>query len=94
MRNQLRSDDLLADAFQSKSKFRLCIDGGLRQSGDAAAGFALLTQSSQSSTYEVLARKGCLLQSAVSAFAAEAIATELALEWLLERSRAEHALGI
>ena len=67
----------------SGESLRLCVDGGLCRKGDAAAGLTLFSVTSDG-RYKLRARKGVLLGKLVSAFQAEAIALECALEWFLE----------
>ena len=62
-----------------QGRFRLCVDGGLRDNGQAAAGLALFLFQSDG-TYGPLRREGKILTGVGSSFEAEV----LALEWAIE----------
>ena len=77
---------LLDNALRSRSSLRLCVDGGLRRSGLAGAGFALFAYTGEGGDlYQLLGRQGLHLLDVGSAFEAEALALEWALEWLASR---------
>ena len=73
-------DACALQAVDSRTNYRLCIDGAVRGDGAAAAGLALLLYG-PSHNGRVLYRGGCLLGNLNSAFLAEM----LALEWALTR---------
>ena len=80
-------EDLLADALLDGKSLRLCLDGGRRCETRAAIGLALYSVECSGSgiaTYTLLARRGRLLQSVLSAFLAEAVALEWGLQYLVE----------
>ena len=75
----------IKEALQAGSGLRLCVVGGRRSQTLGAIGFALYLASGCSpatATYEVLLRGGKLLTDISSAFLAEALALEWALECL------------
>ena len=77
----------LADALLNDQCLRLCVDGGRRSSSEGALGLALFSVTGMEVapvTHTLLARKGQLLSSVASAFEAEAIALEWALQYLLQ----------
>ena len=77
----------LADAFLYDECLRLCVDGGRRSRSEGALGLALFSATGMEVApvkYTLLERKGQLLSSVESAFEAEAIALEWALQYLLQ----------
>ena len=62
------------------SNFRLCVDGARRGGGKASAGMALMV-CNEDGIPTVLCRGGLLLSNTSSAFLAEMLAMEWALEW-------------
>ena len=72
----------LQEAFGSDCFLRLCVDGGLRGNGEAAAGFALYSWS-RPSKYTALVRQGEFLNCVSSSFQSEAMALEFALDRFL-----------
>ena len=78
--------EAIGEALAQKMNLRLCVDGGRRSETQGALGFALFTaQLTESGCYKytVLARKGKLLNKVSSAFVAETVALEWALDYLL-----------
>ncbi len=77
----------MRQAFNSKSNLRLCVDGGLRSRSVAATGLALYeARLDQAGLYQyhLLSRKGRILTQVTSAFIAETLALEWALEYILK----------
>jgi hypothetical protein len=73
----------LTEALQNRMNLRVCIDGGKRSASLGAIGFAMFQASGSApdrSSYKLLLRGGKLLESVPSAFLAEAMAFEWALE--------------
>ena len=86
IRNKNRGGGGKARCYTEKDQefnYRICLDGGKREYGNAAIGLALYAASARNDgayEYRFLVRKGELLFNVRSAFVAEA----LALEWGLK----------
>ncbi len=76
----------LRQALAARSNLRLCVDGGMRSNSLGALGMVLyaVTTSAAGSSHHLIARKGILLEQLSSAFLAEAMALEAALEYISE----------
>ena len=71
--------DNISKAMSAQTNYRLCFDGARRGSGSASAGMALIAYYSNGER-ELLCRAGKILGTLPSAFLAEALAMEWALE--------------
>ncbi len=75
----------LTQALRQRASLRVCIDGGRRSQSLGAVGFAVYQATIDTQhvcTYQLLLRRGRQLDDVASAFLAEALATEWALECL------------
>ena len=80
----------IASALQSNCNLRLCVDGGRRNEAEGALGFALYSAvlgECGTYTYTLLARRGQRLNKISSAFLAEALALDWALDYLVDLLR-------
>ena len=83
----VRSEQELTTAIRRKQNIRVCVDGGLRRDGQAAAGIAMFAAELGPDgrfAYTLLLRQGRLLDGVASAFTAEACALEMALDCLVD----------
>ena len=77
----------LQDALEQRYNLRLCVDGGLRASGEAAFAFALFSAvlgEDGAYAYTLLWREAVLLGGVRSSFTAEAVALETSLAAITE----------
>ena len=85
----IQQDDLV-DALRQKNNLRLCVDGGRRTEKLGETGYALFAACRGEDgkyNYRLLATQGRLLDGVSSAFVAEALALEWALQHLLSFMR-------
>ena len=73
--------EALLEATTCRRSLRLCVDGGRRSEHQAAVGLALYAVT-PSFKYTLLCRRRKLLESAPSAFVAESVALEWALDYI------------
>ena len=84
------NDVLLEQALADNANLRLCVDGGRRNQHLASIGMALYAARCDHDGifyYELLVRQGHLLSEVESAFVAEALGLEWALEYLLKQQQ-------
>ena len=89
------NDVLLEQALADNANLRLCVDGGRRNQHLASIGMALYAARCDHDGmfyYELLVRQGHLLSEVESAFVAEALGLEWALEYLLKQQQ-QHRQG-
>ena len=80
-----RSD--MQQAIRQHANLRICVDGGMRGNGTAAVGMVVYVARQDKDAqwqYEQIVRRGQLVGTASSAFGAETVALEWALEYLVK----------